>query len=376
MGRARFFAVFLAALGLNSLCVVWSLAQPPDFGGQEDQPRGGRRGGGGFGQGGFGQGGFGQGGFGQGGFGQGGFGQGMFPGGFGQGMFPGMWGQGGGRGRGPGMMTSPDDPFALLKNEEVQKELKLTKKQVAQADKLIETYQNEVREQMQQASIDPAELEELSDDERAKAFQKSRDQQEKTARRLNDKYRPRLSKVLKPEQAKRLKQIGWQAMGVMALRGDDLAKALKLTKDQRAEIDEAFASAGKKMRDSFRPPEGGFRRPRQVDDQADGDEGGNGRQGGDGGPGGGDRPSNNDFRARWENMRKMNEDRDAAVLAVLTNKQREQFEELKGEPFDLSLLRPRRGRGGPRGASDQSDQANDRGGTRPAGRRRGQGNSE
>lgn len=367
MGRARFFAVFLAALGLNSLCTAWSLAQPPDFGGQDDQPRGGRRGGGGFGQGGFGPG----------GFGQGGFGQGMFPGGFGQGMFPGMWGQGGGRGmRGPGMMTSPDDPFALLKNEEVQKELKLTKKQIAQADKLIETYQNEVREQMQQASLDPADLEEMSDDERAKAFQKSRDQQEKTARKLNDKFRPRLSKVLKPEQAKRLKQIGWQAMGVMALRGDDLAKALKLSKDQRAEIEEAFASAGKKMRESFRPPEGGFRRPRQADDQADGEDGGNGQPGGDGGPGGGGPPSNRDFRARMENMRKMNEDRDAAVLAVLTDKQREQFEQLKGEPFDLSVLRPRRGRGGPRGASDQPNQSADQGGTRPAGRRRGQDNSE
>ena len=368
MGRACSFAVCLAVIVVSSLGFSGALAQPPDTDPGQDRPqRGGRRGGaGGFGQGMFGPGGFGQ------GFGNGGFGQGFGPGGFGQGMFPGMFGQGGGRGmRGPGMMGAPDDPFTLLKNEAVQKEVKLTKKQIAQIDKLVETYQNDAREQMQQAQLDPADLEELSDEDRNKALQKSRDQQEKTARKLNDKYRPRLSKILKPEQAKRVKQIGWQAVGVMALRGDDLAKALKLTKEQRAEIDEVYASASRQMRESFRPPEGGFRRPRQGDAQAgppNGEEGDN-RQ-----PGGGGPPP--DFRARFENMRKMGEDRDAQVLAVLTDKQREQFEQLKGEPFDVSLLRPRRGRGGPRGASDRPGQADAQGGNRAPGRRRGQNDAE
>lgn len=379
MGRARLFAVLLTAISLASFCLSWASAQDD---GQDARPRGGRRGqGGGFGQGMFGP----------------GFGQGMFgPGGFGQGMWGGgMFGQGGGRGgRGSGTMGSPDDPFQLLRNDAVREDLKLTKKQIAQTDKLLDTYQKDVREQMEKSRIDPAELEEMSDDERAKALQKARDLQEKTAKKLNDKYRPRISKILKPDQEKRLKQISWQVVGVAALRGDDLAKALKLTKEQRTKIDDAFEASGKQMRDAFRPPQ---RRQRQSDDEGgadDADGGGNGGggngapfgfgqggafgQGGQFGQGGGGRggpPS--DFRERFENMRKMGEERDAKVLAVLTDKQRDQFEELKGDPFDVSQLRPRwgrGGRGGPPGAGDQANQGNDRGGG--GGRRGGRGNSE
>lgn len=387
MARVRLSALCLAVVAAYALCLPSAQAQPPeDDGAQGDGGQG--FGGQGFGGQGFGFPGQGFGIPGQNGpqrggrRGQNGPGQGMFPGGFGQGMFPGGFGMfGGGTGRGgrtSGMMGSPNDPFILLKNEAVRDELKLTKKQTTQVDKLIETYENDGREQMQQARIDPDELQSMSDDERTKAFEKSRDHQEKTARKLNDKYRPRLSKLLKPDQEKRLKQISWQVIGVMALRGDDLAKALKLSKDQRADIEEVVDDSGKKMRDSFRPPEGGFRGRGQADDQgpppANGDDGGNrrpaaGQRGGDDGQDGGGGRFGRDFRERFENMRKMNEDRDAKVLAVLTEKQRQQYEQLKGDPFDVSQLRPRwgRGRGGQRGADDQAGGA-DRGSDRTADR--------
>ena len=397
IARARCLAVCLAALAFNAICLSSAFAQPAD---DDSSQEGGQ---GAFGQGLFGPGAFGQGGFGQGdqgqngqrrggrrgaggpgAFGQGGFGQGMFPGGFGPGMFgPGMFGGAGRGGRGGGMMGSPNDPFALLKNDAVREELKLTKKQTTQIDKLVEAYQDEARDQMQQARIDPADLQDMSDEDRTKAFQKSRDQQEKTARKLNDKYRPRLSKLLKPDQEKRLKQISWQAVGVMALRGDDLAKALKLSKEQRSEIEDVYEASGKQMRESFRPPEGGFRGRGQggADRQPadDGEGGGNRRpafaQGGQGGPGGqgGDAPSDRDFRERFENMRKMGEDRDAKVLAVLTDKQRQQYEQLKGEPFDVSQLRPRwgRGRGGQHGGEDQTGGADNRAGRGDQGSGRG-----
>ncbi len=378
MARARLFALCLAALALSIVEIPGALAQDDDaeqgdagqgfgfpgqgfgFPGQNgQQQRGGRRGQGGFGQGGFGQGGFGQ------GMMPGGFG---FPGGFGQGFFGGM----GRNGRTSGMMGSPNDPFQLLKSEAVREELKLTKKQIAQIDKLVEAYQKDGSEQLQQTRLDRDELEAMSDSERTKAIEKSRDQQEKAVRKLNDKYRPRLSKLLKPDQEKRLKQISWQVIGVAALRGDDLAKALKLSKDQRAEIDDAYDEAGKKMRESFRPPEGGFRGrgPAGGSDQppADGDNRADrpaafGQRGQDGEDGqGGGRPSGRDFRERFENMRKMNDERDAKVLAVLTDKQRKQYEQLKGDPFDVSQLWPRRGRGrgGQRGGEDQADRGGDR----------------
>lgn len=287
-------------------------------------------------------------------------------------------------------------PIPLLRHEAVQDELELTKKQRTQVEKLVESYQADVQKQMQSSGFGPPPFSQAPNDQRSKKFEEQRKKQVKALQKVQGKCRSRLSKLLKTEQLKRLDQIGYQADGAMALRDEEVVKTLKLSKQQQQQIDDAFLAAGMQMREMFAggpggfggggPPGGrgfggGFGGPRGG---RNGNPGGRGRfpagpggnpqqpfrnapgaagQGPGGqGPGGqapGERPAGGAFQERFEKMRKVNEERDAKVLAVLSAEQQQQFEEMKGEPFDVEQLRPRGF--GPPGQGPRGEGLRDRG---------------
>ena len=223
---------------------------------------------------------------------------------------------GGGRG-GAGMFGGGmfggggQNQLFLLRNPEVQKDLELSDEQKENAEKLLASYGEDQREAMEKLGVDFGALRELPDAEREKKMKEMGDAQAK----VNEKYQAKLSELLKPEQSKRLKQISVQAAGPMALRNDEIVKTLKLSDEQKQDIAKIMDESAQSMRRGF----------------------------GQGGQEGGDV----DFQARMEQMRKANEARDAKILAVLTEEQQKQLDELKGKPFDVAALR--QGFGGPGG---------------------------
>ncbi len=224
---------------------------------------------------------------------------------------------GGGRaGRGMfggGMFGGAPNQIALLGNPAVQKELGLSEDEQKSLGKLVASYQADLRGSMEKLGIDFGALREMPQAEREKKMQEMGQAQAK----VTEKYQPQLAEALKPEQAKRLKEIMVQAAGALALRNEDVVKALKLSEQQQKDVAAVLETASQNLRRAFENNQGG----------------------------------QDDFQARMELMRKANEQRDADVLGVLSEEQHKQFDELKGKPFDVAQLRPRGFGGGPPRAS-------------------------
>ncbi len=174
--------------------------------------------------------------------------------------------------RGGGPFRGPS-PMMLLGQESVQKELKLTPDQIektkAALDKQREAFQG---------------LGNLQGEERAKKFEEMRKEADKT-----------IAEILKPDQAKRLKQITLQQQGVRgAVANPEIAKELGITEDQKGKIQEIQEETGKQMQELA---QGGFSE---------------------------------------ENRKKMQEISKAAndkVMGLLTDDQKSKWKEITGEPF-------------------------------------------
>jgi len=182
--------------------------------------------------------------------------------------------------------------LGLVRIEPIQKEIELLDDQKAQIDKVAE----EMRPQRGEGEQRP-DLRNMSDEERQKFFAEMRKRFEERTKTANEK----LKKILLPHQVKRLEQISLQLRGTRALTDPRIAEKLKLTDAQQKKIEETMAanreSMMTKVRELFQ--------------------------------GGGDRE-----KAR-EQFRKLREEADAKVLAVLTSEQKEQFEAMKGDPFEM-----------------------------------------
>ena len=127
-------------------------------------------------------------------------------------------------------------PAQLVMNKGVQEELKLTDEQKEKAAKINEDLRGKMREAFQNAAGD---------------FEKVREEMQK----LNAAAAKPINEMLKPEQAKRLKQIELQVAGFNALSREDVQKELKLTDKQKTEI----KTASEKMRnDIMELFQGGF----------------------------------------------------------------------------------------------------------------------
>jgi Spy/CpxP family protein refolding chaperone len=196
---------------------------------------------------------------------------------------------GGGFGAGGNLLT-------LATNEAVQKELGIGADVAAKLNSLRDDYQAAIRKEYQTAGIDFQSLQNLSADERQKLMTKMAEINTK----LNEEFTPQLAKLLSADQISRLKQIQIQAQGGTALTANpEVAKALNLSEEQRRKLSDLQAEFARRQRELF---------------------------------------ASGDPQERFAKMRELNRERDAKMLEVLTEEQRQQFTALKGDPFDVSQL--------------------------------------
>jgi hypothetical protein len=146
-------------------------------------------------------------------------------------------------------------------------------------------------------------------------------------------------KALTPTQRKRLRQIELQMMGIRAYKEDDVQKALGLKPAQKEKINGMLTEIDKEMakiRESFR---------------------GGGRPGG-GRPGAGG-------RGGFDQIRTMNEKAQEKINELLTSSQKATFKEMLGETFEMGFG-GRGGRGGRPGAGGRPGRPGRPGGDRPS----------
>lgn len=235
-------------------------------------------------------------------------------GGFGRGGFGGFGGFGGGS-------------MFLLFAEKVQTEIELIDEQKTE----LEAAQAEMQEEMQGQFQGFGDLQNLSEEEREARVAEMREKMQAVTKKMQEKIE---SEILLPPQVERLKQINVQVRGVQALNDEEVATALGVTDDQKAEMQTIRDEMGQKFQELFPRPQGG--------------------QGGQ--PGQRPQLSDEEQQALREKMTALRTESDEKQLAVLTDEQKAQFEEMKGEPvsFDIAELQGgggfgRGGFGGPGG---------------------------
>jgi len=194
--------------------------------------------------------------------------------------------QGGGRGGFGGFGRGPQAGSMLLLNRGVQDELKLTDEQKAELKK-VQDEQREAFQKLRDAGGDRAKAQEI--------MQKAREDMTKAA----DKVKANL----KPEQAKRFKQIQIQVGGLTALNLPEVQKDLNLTDKQKSEIKSIQEDAQKDARELFQ---------------------GAGRGGNRG-----------QFQELMQKVQKLNEEAMDKALGVLTTEQKQTLKELQGPKFDF-----------------------------------------
>jgi Spy/CpxP family protein refolding chaperone len=191
----------------------------------------------------------------------------------------------------------------LLRSDEVLKEIEVTDEQKTELTKVLE----ESRGQRPEGGRN---FRDLSEEERTKLFAEMRE----AAAKRNAELKEKLGKVLLEPQMKRLNELSIQRRGVSALSDAEVATALKLTDMQKETLASTIAKNGEKMRELFQGA-------------------GENRDG---------------LREKIDALRK---ESDEAVLGVLSDEQKKQFEEMKGEAFTF----PQRERGQGRRGGERPD---------------------
>jgi hypothetical protein len=128
--------------------------------------------------------------------------------------------------------------------------------------------------------------------------------------KLNADYAAKLNELLEEPQQKRLQEIYVQVNGTPVLLDDAIVTALKITDEQKDDLNDALADQRQAMMDAFQD----FRD--MTDDE------------------------------RTEALAGLNKERDEALLAVLSDDQKSQFEAMKGEKIDIDMSQLRGGFGG------------------------------
>lgn len=195
-------------------------------------------------------------------------------------------------GAGMGMMGGGMAPDRLLMMQEVRDELEVTEEQMTQLREAMDS----LRGEGPGFGRPGANWRDASEEER----EKMRTEMMERAKERADKVKAKLTEILLPMQLERLEQIAVQVQGVNALNNPDVAKKLELTEQQvteiRTTIQDAFSGLRDQMREAFES----------------GDRG--------------------NIREKMQELRKGLEEK---VVAQLTDAQREAFEKMKGEPFEL-----------------------------------------
>jgi eukaryotic-like serine/threonine-protein kinase len=182
----------------------------------------------------------------------------------------------------------------LLRQESVQKELKLTPEQMMKLQQISEKMRKKFRATVQASDGDLKKVQALmAENEKACAA------------------------VLTPDQGERLKQIFYQRQGALALADPEVAKPVQLSDLQQKKIREINEETGRQVSDLWsaaaatNPYGAAYPYPQQP-----------------GYPGG--------YLTDKETLKKMTELRQVAVdkvLKVLTDAQKSKWKEMQGEPF-------------------------------------------
>lgn len=181
-----------------------------------------------------------------------------------------------GRPGGPfgGRLGGPMLMLGLLRNQQVQQELKLTDQQKQQLEQLGEQWREKMRG-----------LRDLPPEERRQKGEGMRAEVEK-----------QLATTLNEQQMKRLKQIALQVEGYAALERPEIADQVGLTKEQRQKIRDILRQAAEKRREAF-------------------------QQG------------RSDRQAAFQRMREIRQWVDGEIEKLLTAEQKKKWQELVGAPF-------------------------------------------
>jgi hypothetical protein len=188
-------------------------------------------------------------------------------------------------------------PAGLINLAPVQKELKLSEDDVTKAKETIKGVTDKYADEMAK----------LADLPREEQMPK---RMEIGAKQTEDIYLA-LAKDWKPEQLKRLKQLGVQQMGLNAFNSPAVAKALKLTDEQKEKVTALVGEQREEMGNMF------------------------------GGGAGGD-PAEN--QKKMANMRKEFTNK---AVAILTDDQKKEWKDQTGDPFEFPAA-PAGNRGGRR----------------------------
>jgi len=189
-------------------------------------------------------------------------------------------GGGGGRGAGAGMGAGGMSQLGLLAQKSVQEELKLTADQVEKV--------TEAAKKQQAARAGGADL---SQEERAKKNQELAKEGDKV-----------VADVLKPEQAKRLKQIQLQQEGARAFNNPEVTKALNITAEQKQKLKDIQDTASKERASIQQAARGG------------------------------------DRQEAMKKMADLTKKTNTEAMALLTDDQKTKWKELTGEPFKGEIV--------------------------------------
>jgi hypothetical protein len=192
--------------------------------------------------------------------------------------------------RGFGRMFGPTAAVSLAQLSEVQTELKLT---------------DEQKEKVARLNDDFAEERRAARDDAAGDFEKMR----KELALLNVEFDKELLESLDDAQQARVMEIYLQVNGPTALTVGWVAEALKLTDEQKTKLEQVLTDDRAKWRESFQQFQG---------------------------------LSEEERTKRFEEMTKARED---ALMAVLDDTQKQEFEKMQGEKLEVDLSKlPRPGR--------------------------------
>ena len=202
----------------------------------------------------------------------------------------------GGSRRGFRMGSGRDSLLGLLRIEQVQKELKLSTENIAKVTEMGEKLGTEMREKY-------TALREIEDREERSA--KLRE----LTNEFDRKAREQLSEVLSREQMMRLYQIRMQVRPVVdSLMNRYVIRQLELTEEQQKKVAEIAKNTQAKQSELFR----GMRDATQEQ-----------------------------RREVSQRLRKMRSNADGKALGLLNARQKEAFEEMKGEKIELPTRRGR-----------------------------------
>ncbi len=189
--------------------------------------------------------------------------------------------------RGRMSFRNPGDLVSLLSFQEVKTALKLTSDEAAFVKLLEEENGEKVRK--------------FFESQQDVSFQERGEKMREFFAKHNPEVEKQVGDILGPDRTKRLKQIRLQVNGPrLLLMGPDLQKDLGITEDQKAKLDDIRDSARNDMREIFAS-------------------------------------SGNDPEARRKAFEDYNKKQSEKIVAVLTDKQKEKWKEMQGDPIDFKL---------------------------------------